>query len=67
MRALPALTESAALGTALLETGANGGPFKVWEIFIDVGQNDTGTNPTPNFNTPRPGSRRPRGSASARM
>jgi hypothetical protein len=45
-------TESAALGTALLETGASGGPFKVWEIFIDVGQNDTGTNPTPNFNTP---------------
>jgi len=45
-------TETAALGTALLETGANGGPFKVWEIFIDVGQNDTGTNPTPNFNTP---------------
>jgi hypothetical protein len=45
-------TESAALGTALLETGPNGGPLKVWEIFIDVGQNDTGTNPTPNFNTP---------------
>jgi hypothetical protein len=45
-------TESAALGSALLETGAKGGASKVWEIFIDVGQNDTGTNPTPNFNTP---------------
>lgn len=45
-------TESAALGNALLETGAQGGASKVWEIFIDVGENNTGTNPTPNFNTP---------------
>ena len=45
-------TESAALGSTLLETGAKGGAAKVWEVFIDVGQNDTGTNPTPNFNTP---------------
>jgi hypothetical protein len=45
-------TESAALGSALLETGAKGGASKVWEIFIDVGENNTGTNPTPNFNTP---------------
>jgi hypothetical protein len=45
-------TESAALGSALLETGAKSGPNKVWEVFIDVGQTNTGTNPTPNFNTP---------------
>jgi hypothetical protein len=45
-------TESPALGSVLLESGAKGGAYKVWEVFIDVGQNNTGTNPTPNFNTP---------------
>jgi hypothetical protein len=43
-------TESAATASALLEAGAKGD--KVWEVFIDVGENNTGTNPTPNFNTP---------------
>jgi hypothetical protein len=45
-------TESAATGSALLEAGAKGGANKVWEVFIDVGQNNTGTTPTPNFDTP---------------
>lgn len=45
-------TESSAQGTALLEAGAKGRPYKVWELFIGVGENNTGTNPTPNFNTP---------------
>jgi hypothetical protein len=45
-------TESAATASALLEAGAKGGGNKVWEVFIDVGQTNTGTNPTPNFNTP---------------
>jgi hypothetical protein len=44
--------ESAALGNVLLEPNSNGAHYKVWAVYIAVGEATVGTTLKPNFNTP---------------
>lgn len=43
--------ESAALGNVLLEPNSNGADYKVWAVYIAVGEATVGTTLKPNFNT----------------
>ncbi len=44
--------ESGAVASALLEQRRKGTPYKVWNVFISVGEKTVGTRAVPNFKTP---------------
>ncbi len=44
--------ESASLGSVLLEPNINGAHYKVWAVYIAVGEATVGSTLKPNFNTP---------------